>query len=99
HRILVAGNPDHHGVKAFLHLVVGAQVQSGVAIAAPGRVAAPGPIEIVVDTLFAGGTDEVAGLDLAVQVEAIADAAGDLRLGPGGPRPRGHTSVSAAPLA
>src|SRR5436190_19594152 len=46
--VLVAGNPDHHGVEALLHLVVGAQVERGIAAAAPRRVAAPGAVQIVV---------------------------------------------------
>ncbi len=78
--VLVAGDPDHHREQTLLHLVVGAHVQGGIAAAAPGRIAAPGAIEIVVDPFLAVGADKVAGLDFAVQVEAIADAAGDFRL-------------------
>jgi hypothetical protein len=55
-------------------------MQSGIAVAAPRRVAAPGAIEIVVDPLLAIGADEIIGLDLAVQIEAVTDPAGDLRL-------------------
>jgi hypothetical protein len=73
--VLVAGNPDHYGVKALDHLVVGAQIQGRIAAAAPGRVTAPGAVEGIVYAPLAVGTDEIVGLDLAVQIEAVADAA------------------------
>ena len=72
-RILVAGDADHHGVEPLLHLVVGAQVQGGIAIAAPGCIAAPGAIQRIVDAFLAVGTGEVRRLDLAVEIEAVAD--------------------------
>src|SRR5262249_7596257 len=80
HRVLIARDADHHGVKAFLHLVVGAQVQGGVAIAAPGRIAAPGAIQIVVYAPFAVGTDKVVRLYFTVEIETVSNPAGDLRL-------------------
>src|SRR6185437_477712 len=66
HRVLVARDAQDHGVEALLHLVIGAQIQGGIAIAAPGRIATPGPVKIVVDALLAVGTDEIRRLDLAV---------------------------------
>src|SRR5262249_6065335 len=68
-------------VQALEHLVVRAQHERAVTVvAAPGRVASPGPVQLVVDTLLAVRADEIIGLDLAVQVESFADTAGDLRL-------------------
>src|SRR6185369_10374219 len=99
HRILVARDAKHHGVKAFLHLVIGAHIESGIAVAAPGRITAPGPIKIVVDALLAVGTDKIIGAHFAVQIEAITDTPGDLRLAGIVGGPGIHISLDAALVA